>query len=143
MNKSLIVAVLSVILSSNCWAQTTSSSWLKTAGKAAVDAGVQALNPQAQATVDQAKKLASPQEKENFLVTKARGFLGEKNYETALELAKYIKSNINPASPSADKIIADAKASLANYAQQNQTAADLQKTSADVKSLFSPYTTKK
>lgn len=163
--KVLVVAAV-ILISADCRAQAqnqTTSSWLKSMGTAVVQAGTQALCPQAQAVVDQANKLGTAQEKENFLVAKAKEFLGTKNYEAALELGNYIKANINSKSGSADKIIADAKAALAKYAQDklnqatvrssaqsnqtaeqvNQTQSDLQKTSADVKNLLGSFSSKK
>ncbi|MGE5309431.1 MAG: hypothetical protein ACM3OC_10140 [Deltaproteobacteria bacterium] len=160
--KKALIAVFVLITSSNCWAQnTTGGSWLKNMGRAALDAGVQSLNPQAKAVVDQANGLATQQQKENFLVTKAKEFLGTKNYETALELANYIKSNIDPKSASADKIIADAKAGLAKYAQDklnqtqapaaaqssqakaDQVKANVNQTAADVNNLLGSFGIKK
>jgi hypothetical protein len=120
---AVLIAVFAFFISTNCRAQDSkASSWLKTVGKAAVDTGAQVLNPQAQAVVDQAKAITGVQEKENFLITKAKAFLGAGNYETALQVANYVKAKINSKSAAADSIITDAKAALAKYAQDKMFA---------------------
>jgi hypothetical protein len=154
MGTTKVLLVLGVvIISTSCWAQESKTpSWLKTIGTTAVATGVQALNPQAQTVVDQAKALTGAPQQENFLITKAKGFMGSGNYETALQVASYVKTNINAKSLSADKIITDAKAALAKYAQDkvtqttapaNQAKSEVVQTSSDVKNLLSPFNKKK
>lgn len=106
----------------------TGSSWLKAVGQAAVQAGVQALSPQAQAVVNDANKLKTPSEKENFIVAKAQTFMTQKNYDMALQLANYVVTNVNAKSLSAQKIVTDAKAALAKLAQDKLQQTQAQST---------------
>jgi len=102
-----------------------------------------ALNPQSKAVVDQANALTDQKAKENFLITKAKGFMGDKNYESAMQVAQYVMTNVNTKSPDAKKIFEDAKAKLAEYAKQKaagtkagQTAQDATAVADGVKNLF-------
>lgn len=157
---SLLMALsLAVMPLGAAWAQgSTGSSLLKAVGQAAVQTAVQALSPQAQAVVDEAQKLGTPAAQENFIVAKAKTFMGEKNYDLALQLANYVLTNINSNSLNAQKIVTDAKASLAQYAQDKvgqaqaqskeaqqaqQVQSDAAKTAEGVKGLLGAFGTKK
>ncbi|MBF0122162.1 MAG: hypothetical protein HQL21_01985 [Candidatus Omnitrophica bacterium] len=110
----VMTCIVMGIVSTAVLAQQTSwGSALKAAGQAAV----QQLCPQAQATVDQAKKLGVGASQENFLVTKAKEFLAAGNYQPALDLASYVITTLNSKSVDAKKIMADAKTALMKMAQ--------------------------
>ncbi len=114
------------LLSTVSLASAETSSWgnvLKSAGQAAGQAVVQQMSPQAQTTVDQAKKLAAGAPQENFLMAKAKEFMAAGNYQPALDLANYVITMVNSKSVDAKKIMADAKAALLKMAQQKLTPA--------------------
>jgi hypothetical protein len=123
------------------------ASWgsvLKTAGQAAV----QQMCPQAQTTLDQAKKLGAGSAQENFLIAKAKEFLAAGNYQPALDLANYVVTTLNSKSIDAKKIMADAKAALMKMAQDKlapsqkkvadaqQIKTDASQTVTGIKNLF-------
>jgi hypothetical protein len=93
--------------------QTSWGSALKAVGQAAV----QQMCPQAQTTLDEAKKLGAGASQENFLVTKAKEFMASGNYQPALDLANYVVTTLNSKSVDAKKIMVDAKAALMKMAQ--------------------------
>lgn len=111
------VVFLSLVLTASAQQQVSWSSTFKSAAQAAGQAAIQSLTPQSQATIDQAKKLATPAQQESFVVTKAKEFLGAGNYQTAMELANYVVTTLNSKSVDGQKIMADAKAALAKMAQ--------------------------
>jgi hypothetical protein len=90
-----------------------------------------ALNPQAKAVVDQANAIQDAKAKENFLVTKAKTFMGEKNYESAMQVAQYVLTNVNSKSPDAKKIVEDAKAAIVAYAKSKTAGTQADKTAQD------------
>ena len=150
--------VLSVALATVAMAQQPAKpSWLKSMGQTAMQAASQALSPQAQSVVDEAKTLA-PAQQENFIVTKAKTFMGQKNYDVALQLANYVITTLNSKSLDASKIVTDAKSALAKIAQEkmaqmqaqsaqanqaqaqtNQAQTDANKVAADAKNLLGSF----
>lgn len=106
----VILSVASVVLAQDSpW-----GSALKSVGQAVA----QKLTPQAQQTVDEAKKLGAPAKQENFIIAKAKEYLAAGNYQTALDLANYVKTMLDSKSIDAKKIIADAQAALTKMMQQ-------------------------
>jgi hypothetical protein len=122
MRKSFIVFITGiVILSAASVVLAQDSPWgsaLKSVGQAVV----QKLTPQAQQTVDEAKKLGAPAKQENFIIAKAKEYLAAGNYQTALDLANYVKTMLDSKSIDAKKIIADAQAALTKMIQQKSAA---------------------
>jgi len=113
----VILSATSVVL-----AQDWGTALKSTAQAAAGQAAVQQLSPQAQNTVDQAKKLV-PAQQENFIITKAKEYLAAGNYKTALDLANYVKTMLNSKSFDAKRIIADAQTALTKMMQQKAAVA--------------------
>jgi len=163
MNKGLVVLIAGVMMMCGIQAASAQSSWgtaLKSAAVAAGQAAVQSLSPQAQATVDQAKKLPAGAPQENFLMTRAREFLASGNYQPALDLANYVITTVNSKNVDAKKIMADAQAALTKMAQDKlmktqqaspaaqqgqaridaakQVQADAAQTGNSLKGLFAP-----
>jgi hypothetical protein len=112
-NIILVAGSWVIVAASAAQAQTSWGSALKSVTQTAV----QQLCPQAQTTVDQAKKLATGAQQENFILTKAKQFLSAGNYQPALDLANYVMTTLNSKSIDARKIMADAKAALMKMAQ--------------------------
>lgn len=125
MRKIFMIYIISIVIlsaTSVVLAQDWGTALKSTAQAAAGQAVVQQLSPQAQNTVDQAKKLV-PAQQENFIITKAKEYLAAGNYKTALDLANYVKTMLDSKSIDAKKIIADAQAALTKMIQQKATAA--------------------
>ncbi|MCX5712055.1 MAG: hypothetical protein NTY47_03155 [Candidatus Omnitrophica bacterium] len=122
MKKSFIVLITGiVILSAASVVLAQDSPWgsaLKSVGQAVA----QKLTPQAQQTVDKAKSLGAPAQQENFIIAKAKEYLAAGNYQTALDLANYVKTMLDSKSIDASKIIADAQAGLTKMMQQKAAA---------------------
>lgn len=121
--RRIFVVFISVIvmLSAASVVLAQDSSWgsaLKSVGQAVA----QKLTPQAQQTVDEAKKLGAPAKQENFIIAKAKEYLAAGNYQTALDLGNYVKTMLDSKSIDASKIIADAKAGLTKMMQQKAAA---------------------
>ena len=139
------VALSVVFLSSSAFAGwNLDPALLQAAGNVAT-----LLSPKAKAVVDQANAINDKQEKENFLVTKAKALLGEKNYEAAAQVAQYVLTNVNNKSVDA-KIAEDAKAKLVETAKTKaagtkagQTAQDASAVASSVSNLFGTLSTKK
>ncbi len=139
MRKNHVLVLTGIVLFGTVSA--AQASWgdaLKSAAGAAGQAAVQTLSPQAQTTVDQAKKLAAGAPQENFIVAKAKEYIAAGNYQTALDLANYVMTTINSKSVDAKKIMTDAKAALMKMAQdklsqtqQGQQAAAAKQVQAD------------
>jgi len=125
MNKNFMYVAMGLIVFSGAYvASAQAASWGSTLGAATQAAGqavVQQLCPQAQTTVDQAKKLAAGAPQENFIVAKAKEYLAAKNYQPAFDLANYVMTTLNSKSVDAKKIMADAKAALTKMAQDELT----------------------
>jgi ATP-dependent protease ClpP protease subunit len=153
MSKKFMFVATGMILFSTV-SVALAASWGSVLG-AATQATVQTLSPQAQTTVDQAKKLAAGAPQEDFIITKAKEFMAAGNYQPALDLANYVLTTLDSKSVDAKKIMADAKAALMKIAQnklaqtqqaqqaQGQAAAaqqvktDAVQTGNSFKSLFS------
>ncbi len=144
MNKNCVFVVTGMIMfaTASVVSAATWGSVLGAATQAAGQAAAQALSPQAQTTVDQAKTLAAGAPQEDFIMAKAKEFMAAGNYQPALDLANYVITTLNSGSVDAQKIMADAKAALMKMAQDKlaqtpQTqqaqaqAADVQKVQAD------------
>ena len=95
-----------------------SAGWLDSAVQTAKQTVAQSMTPEAQETVDEAKKLGTTKQQENFIITKAKQYLGEGNYQAALDLANYVKTALNSKSLDASKIITDATAALTKMLQK-------------------------
>ena len=91
---------------------------LKGAAQTAVQSLAQKLSPEAQANIDQAKKLGAGAPQENFLLAKAKEYLAARNYQPAIDLANYVVTALNSKSLDAQKILTDAKAALAKMLQE-------------------------
>jgi hypothetical protein len=103
-------------------AQDWGTAFKSTAQAAAGQTVVQKLTPQAQQTVDEAKKLGAPAKQENFIIAKAKEYLAAGNYQTALDLANYVKTMLDSKSFDVKKIISDAQVALAKMMQQKAAA---------------------
>jgi hypothetical protein len=133
------LAFLTVLFSSSAYAAwNIDPALLQAAGNVAT-----ALSPKAKAVVDQANAIKDTKEKENFLVTKAKALLGEKNYEAASQVAQYVITNVNNKSLDAKKILEDAKVKLVETAKAKaagtkagQTAQEATAVADSVKNLF-------
>ncbi|MBF0331119.1 MAG: hypothetical protein HQL17_04220 [Candidatus Omnitrophica bacterium] len=126
------------------------------------------LTPEGQKKVDEAKKMATPVQQENFLVAQAKTFLTQQNFDSALGLAQYVLTNVNSKSLTAKKVMDDAKALMQKKVQEHLTGlqqqaggmvqsspagqtqaqtgavqADATKTVSDVKALFGSFGSKK
>ncbi|MEI6437517.1 MAG: hypothetical protein WCO69_02055 [Candidatus Omnitrophota bacterium] len=125
----ILMAAVFMMLSgvSSVSAQTNWGGMLKSVGQAVAVS----LCPQAQQTVDQAKKLSTaPAQQQNFIIAKAKEYLAAKNYQPAYDLANYVLT-LDPKSISAQKILTDAKVALAKMAQDHIAAAQ-QKITASI-----------
>jgi hypothetical protein len=125
MRKSVMIFIVGIVILSTAsvvlaqdWGTALKSSVQNAAGQAVV----QKLTPQAQQTVDEAKKLGVPAKQENFIIAKAKEYLAAGNYQTALDLANYVKTMFNSKSFDVKKIIADAQAALTKMVQQKVVA---------------------
>ena len=149
MSKNFVFVVTGIVLLSMT-SVASAASWGSVLG-AATQAAAQQLCPQAQTTVDQAKKLAVGAPQENFIITKAKEFMAAGNYQPALDLANYVLTTMNSKSVDAKKIMADAKAGLMKIAQDKlaqaqqaqgqaaaaqQVQANVTQTTNSVKNLF-------
>ncbi len=141
MKKAIVFVITGVVvLMAPAMVLAQQASWgsvLKSAGQAAI----QQMSPQAQTTLDQAKKLGAGAPQENFLVSKAKEFLAAGNYQPALDLANYVITTIDSKSIDAKKIMEDAKAALMKMAQAKMNAgqqvkADATSSVSGVKNLF-------
>jgi hypothetical protein len=126
------------------------------------------LAPEAQQKVDEAKKMSTPAQQENFLVAQAKTFMTQQNFDAAMGLAQYVITNVNAKSLTAQKIMDDAKALMQKKVQDHLTGlqqqagaaaqaspvgqtqaqagavqADATKTVNDVKALFGSFGSKK
>lgn len=109
----------------------TLGSVFKSAAQSAGQTAVQQLSPQAQQTVDAAKKMGSPVQQQNFIIAKAQEYLAAKNYQPAFDLANYVKT-LDPKSVTAQKIMTDAKAALTKMVQEEMAAKVSQNTAVSV-----------
>lgn len=124
MKKSFMVFIASIVILSAASA-VLAQDWgtaLKSTAQTVGQAVAQKLTPQAQQTVDKAKKLGAPAQQENFIIAKAKEYLAAGNYQTALDLANYVKTMLDSKSIDAKKIIADAQAALTKMIQQKSAA---------------------
>lgn len=110
---SVVVGVVMMMGSSVVMAQTWGSA-LQAVGQTVV----QKMSPQAQSTLEKAKKLEAGVAQEEFIVSKAKEFLMKKNYQPALDLASYVITTLNSKSVDAKKIMTDAKTALMQMAQE-------------------------
>ena len=118
--KFVFIVIITLSVTSSALAQQSSwSSVIKSTAQSAVSqVATQQLSPDAQKAVDEAKKISVPAQQESFLITKAKEFLAAGHYQTALDLASYVKTILDAKSIDAKKIIADAQAALAKIVQQ-------------------------
>jgi hypothetical protein len=116
--KVLIASVVILNVACVVFAQDWGAAFKSTA-QAVV---VQKLSPQAQQIVDEAKELGGPAKQENFIIAKAKEYLAAGNYQTALDLANYVKTMLDSKSFDAMKIMADAQAALTKMMPQKAIA---------------------
>ncbi len=119
-NTIVILSAVSIVL-----AQDTSwGTTFKSAVQKAAEVAVQKITPEAQQTVDQAKNLETSAKQENFIIAKAKEYLAAGNYQTALDLANYVKTLFNSKSLDVNTIIADAQAGLIKMVQEKAVVAN-------------------
>ena len=126
MKKSAVVLIsMFFVLSFAAIARGQDTSWgaaLKSKVQAAGQTVLQKLTPQAQETVNASKQLETPAQQENFIILKAKEYLANGNYQTALDLANYVKTVLSSKSIDVNKIIADAQAALTKMMQSKPAA---------------------
>ncbi len=114
--RKYLMAVMAGLMVFGAASAASAQQWgnvLKAAGQAAL----QQLCPQAQTVVDQAKAMPAGATQENFIVTKAKEYLAAGNYQAALDLANYVVTTLKSGNVDAKKIMADAQAALTKIAQ--------------------------
>ena len=121
MNKKVMSVMAGMVVL--CFASAASAQTWGSVLKAAGQAAVQQVCPQAQTTLDEAKKLGAGAPQENFIITKAKEFMAAGNYQPALDLANYVITTLDSKSIDAKKIMTDAKAALLKMAQDKLAAA--------------------
>jgi len=116
MRKNLMIFITGIAILSTT--NIALAGWFDSAVSTVKQTVAQKMTPEAQTTVDEAKKLQTPKQQENFIITAAKKYLGEGKYQTALDLANYVKTALNSKSLDAKSIISTATSALTKMLQK-------------------------